>query len=83
LHQGKLNVLAVQAQAVLSTGGLVMRNLKVYDEAELKEPVDLCLQGGKLNRQAVGWARQPLHNCNLSGKPLRKKRWNYWCITFS
>ncbi len=58
-----------------------MRDLKVYKEPELKKPVDLCLPDGKLNRQAVGWSRHPLHNCNLSGKPLRKKRWNYWCIT--
>lgn len=58
-----------------------MRGLKVYSEPELKEPLDLCLSDGKLNRQAVGWSRYPLHNCNLSRNPLRKKRWNYWCIT--
>jgi hypothetical protein len=58
-----------------------MRELKVYNEPELSEPVDLCLANGKLNRAAVGWSRRPLHNCNLSGSPLRKKRWNYWCIT--
>jgi hypothetical protein len=58
-----------------------MRELKAYGETELKDPVDLCLPNGKLNRAAVGWSRHPLHNCNLSGNPLRKKRWNYWCIT--
>lgn len=58
-----------------------MRELKDYKEPELIEPVDLCLANGKLNRSAVGWSRRPLHNCNLSGNPLRKKRWNYWCIT--
>ncbi len=60
-----------------------MRELKVYTEPELKDPVDLCLPNGKLNRAAVGWSRHPLHNCNLSGGLLRKKRWNYWCITTS
>jgi hypothetical protein len=59
----------------------MVRELKVYEEAELREPVDLCLTGGRLNREAVGWSRRPLHNCNLSGSLLRKKRWNYWCIT--
>ena len=54
---------------------------KAYHEPELKEPVNLCLPNGRLNREAVGWSRNPLHNCNLSGSPLRKKRWNYWCIT--
>ncbi len=54
---------------------------KIYRELELTEPVDLCLPNGQLNRRAVGWSRKPLHNCNLSGSPLRKKRWNYWCVT--
>jgi len=58
----------------------MMRNLQVYSEPELTEPVDLCRLDGRLNREAVGWSRRPLHNCNLSGNPLRKKRWNYWCV---
>ncbi len=58
-----------------------MAETKTYHEPELTEPVDLCLSNGRLNRKAVGWSRYPLHNCNLSGSPLRKKRWNYWCIT--
>ena len=29
----------------------------------------------------VGWSRTPLHRCNLSAHPLRKKRWDYWCVT--
>jgi hypothetical protein len=58
-----------------------LHNKKVYDEPELKEHVNLCLANGILNREAVGWSRHPLHNCNLSGSPLRKKQWNYWCIT--
>ena len=53
----------------------------MLDEKELTAPVDLCLPNGRLNPQAVGWSRQPLQNCRLFGHPLRKKRWNYWCIT--
>lgn len=52
-----------------------------FDERELTEAVSLCTPGGALNRAAVGWARRPVHRCNLSGHWLRKKRWNYWCIT--
>lgn len=58
-----------------------MTERQSYHEPELMEPVDLCRPGGMLNPEAVGWSRLPLHNCNLSGSPLRKKRWNYWCIT--
>ncbi len=49
-------------------------------EPELTSPVDLCDARGNLNRAAVGWSRQPLHNCNVSGHEPRKKRWNYWCL---
>lgn len=49
-------------------------------EKEITTPVDLCLPNGRLNPMAVGWSRQPLQNCRLFGHPLRKKRWNYWCI---
>ena len=50
-------------------------------ERELTSPVDLCLPYGRLNPAAIGWSRQPLHYCNLSGRWPRKKRWNYWAIT--
>ena len=53
----------------------------MLQEKELTQPVDLCLPNGRLNPLAVGWSRQPLQNCQLYGHPLRKKRWNYWCIT--
>jgi hypothetical protein len=53
----------------------------MYHEPELSEPVRLCDPRGRLNRSAVGWSRHPLHDCNLRGARLRKKRWNYWCIT--
>ena len=53
---------------------------KVHIEPEITQPVDLCDARGNLNPDAVGWSRQPLHNCNLTGHAPRKKRWNYWCL---
>lgn len=52
-----------------------------YVEPELLQPVPLCGKRGRLNRDAVGWSRRPLHTLNLSGRWGRKKRWNYWCIS--
>jgi hypothetical protein len=49
-------------------------------ERELTAPVDLCDARGNLNPASVGWSRQPLHHCNVSGHTPRKKRWNYWCL---
>ncbi|MBN2562473.1 MAG: DUF2804 domain-containing protein [Phycisphaerae bacterium] len=48
---------------------------------ELTEKVLLCDAEGRLNPEAVGWSRRPLHVCNLKGRWPRKKRWDYWCIT--
>ncbi len=50
-------------------------------ENEIVEQVDLCDPGGNLNPGAIGFSRNPLQVCNLSGHPLRKKKWNYWCFT--
>src|SRR5438477_9136182 len=50
-------------------------------EPELRERVLLCASDGKLNRQAVGWSRHPLHTCNLPPPLPRKKKWNYWAVT--
>jgi hypothetical protein len=47
---------------------------------ELTGPVALCDAEGRLNPEAAGWSRRPLHGCNLRGAPLRKKRWSYWCV---
>jgi len=55
--------------------------MEQYYEREIKEPVLLCDLAGKLNPEAIGWSRYPLHIYNLSGSWLRKKKWNYWCIT--
>ena len=52
-----------------------------YIEREITQPVDLCLPGGKLNPDAIGWSRQPLHRCNLQGRWFSKKRWSYWAVT--
>lgn len=48
---------------------------------EITAPVLLCEADGTLNPEVVGWSRKPLHTCNVSGRPLRKKKWDYWCIT--
>ena len=50
-------------------------------EIELTKAVNLCAPDGRLNPQAIGFSRKPLHTCNLSGYAMRKKRWNYWAIT--
>ncbi len=47
-------------------------------EKEILAPIHLCTEAGTLNRDCIGWARQPLFNCNLSGRWARKKKWNYW-----
>lgn len=46
---------------------------------EITEPVDTCLPDGRLNPQAVGWSRHPLHRDTLRGWG-RAKRWEYWGI---
>lgn len=51
-------------------------------EPELPQKrVQLCDEHGRLNRAAVGWTRQPVHDCAIRGRWPRKKKWNYWCIT--
>ncbi|MEW6269601.1 MAG: DUF2804 domain-containing protein [Thermodesulfobacteriota bacterium] len=50
----------------------------VYVEREITAPVDLCDARGRLNPQAVGFARRPLFRANLTGHWPRKKRWNFW-----
>jgi Domain of unknown function (DUF2804), N-terminal/Domain of unknown function (DUF2804), C-terminal len=49
-----------------------------YLEREIREPVNLCDDTGRLNTAAVGWARQPIIRGNLSHHWPRKKRWNFW-----
>ncbi|EWT02147.1 hypothetical protein N865_00175 [Intrasporangium oryzae NRRL B-24470] len=50
-------------------------------EREITEPVLLCRpDSGALAPGALGWSRRPLHVCNLRGRPLRAKRWDYWAV---
>lgn len=48
-------------------------------EPELTDAVDLC-RGRRLNPDARGFSRQPLHRANLRGGWGRTKRWDYWAI---
>ena len=57
------------------------RPAQTYHEIELREPVSLCDSRARLRPEAAGWSRQPLHTLNISGHALRKKKWNYWCVT--
>ena len=51
------------------------------DERELTEPVDLCTpDGDRLNPEARGWSRRPLHRANLEGHLGSNKRWDYWAV---
>jgi hypothetical protein len=49
-------------------------------ERELLAPVDIAHPDGRLRWEAVGWARHPIHRCNLGPGLARAHRWNYWCI---
>jgi hypothetical protein len=50
-------------------------------ERELTEPIDLCIaDGSRLNPNARGWSRRPLHRANLDGCFGRNKKWDYWAI---
>ncbi|MFD4357131.1 DUF2804 domain-containing protein [Nocardia sp. NPDC058518] len=48
-------------------------------EREITTPVDLCRPDGRLDPDAVGWTRRPLHRTDLRGWG-RCKRWEYWGI---
>ena len=47
-------------------------------EREITAPVDLA-RGRRLNPDAVGWSRTPLHRTAIAGWG-RTKRWEYWGI---
>jgi hypothetical protein len=57
-----------------------MLKLKQHAEKEIIQPTLLCDKKGNLNPAAIGFARKPLINSNLSGHIMRKKKWNYWCV---
>ncbi len=48
-------------------------------EREITRRVDLCRPDGRLNPEAVGWSRTPLHRANIRGWG-RTMRWDYWCV---
>ncbi|MDI1446332.1 DUF2804 domain-containing protein [Polyangium sp. 6x1] len=50
---------------------------------EIDRDVALCTPEGRLNPEAKGWSRRPLHRCNLRGPWGRAKRWDYWCVTWN
>lgn len=49
-------------------------------ERELTEPVLLCDKKGLLNPEAIGFARQPIIQSNLTKNFMKKKKWNSWSI---
>ena len=49
-------------------------------EREIVTPVDLTTPDGRLDPDARGWSRVPLHTCTLRGRRGRNKRWDYWGI---
>ena len=50
-------------------------------EPEIVLPVDLCTPDGRrLDPEARGWSRRPLHRANLRGRRWRTKRWDYWAV---
>jgi hypothetical protein len=56
-----------------------MLTLVQHAEREIFEWTSLCDKKGNLNPAAIGYARKPIIECNLSGHFMRKKKWNYWC----
>ena len=51
-----------------------------HKEREITIPTYLCDKKGNLNPAAIGYAKQPIIESNLSGHFMRKKKWNYWCV---
>jgi hypothetical protein len=50
-------------------------------EREITEPVELCSDDHRrLNPEAIGFSRTPLHVCNLGPATGNTKRWDYWAI---
>lgn len=51
-----------------------------HAEREITVATPLCDSKGYLNPAAIGFARTPIIDCNITGHFLRKKKWNYWCV---
>lgn len=54
--------------------------MKQHAEKEINLPTLLCDKKGNLNPEAIGYARTPMIESNLTGHLMRKKKWNYWCV---
>ncbi len=56
----------------------------LIDAQEITLPVPLQLPSGRLNPDAVGWTRTPLHDTDRVGRWARRwgraKRWEYWAV---
>jgi len=50
-------------------------------ERELSAPIAIAHPDGRLVRDAIGWARHPIHACTFAASVSRVARFNYWCIT--
>ncbi len=50
-------------------------------EREIVEPIAIAHADGRLRRDAVGWARHPIHDCRLAPGLQRVEKFNYWCIS--
>ena len=51
-----------------------------HAEKQITTPVQLCDKKGNLNPEAIGYAKSPIVDCNLSGHFMRKKKWNHWTV---
>lgn len=51
-----------------------------HKERHIERPVALCDSKGRLNPQAIGYAKKPVIQSNLKGSWLKKKRWNHWSV---
>ena len=69
-------------EQILILDNLIERMLELtqHAEREITELTRLCDKKGNLNPEAIGFARKPIIDCNLSGHYLRKKKWNNWYI---
>jgi hypothetical protein len=52
----------------------------VMHERELTAPVAIAHADGRLNREAVGWARRPIFDCRLALAVTRAHTWSYWSV---
>lgn len=71
-----IEIIAVLSEKNNRQGEVTMQHV----EREITEPVLLCDKKGLLNPEAIGFARKPIIQSNLTKNFMRKKKWNYWCV---